>query len=251
VKKEHLYEYLLLLGDNSMILGHRLSELCGHGPTLETDIALTNISLDLFGQVRSYFQYAAEIKGEDSTEDKIAFLRYEHQHRNVLLVEQANTDLAHVFTRQYLFDAFHSLLLQELMQSADDRIKAIAIKSMKEVDYHLRFSSQWMKRLGDGTEESHAKMTIALNHLYPFVHEFFRVTEEETIMMNAGIGADLKKIEKRYFENIHQLLEEARLIVPELKPRQAEGKLGRHSEQLGYILSDFQYMQRVYPEMSW
>jgi len=240
-----------MLGDNSMILAHRLSELCGHGPTLETDIALTNISLDLFGQVRSYFQYAAKIAGGESNEDKIAFLRYESQYRNVLLVEQANEDLAHVFVRQFLYDAYHKLLLEELKNSADQSIQAIAVKSLKEVDYHLRFSSQWMKRLGDGTEESHLKMQAALNHLYPYVDEFFRITDTEKQMLDEGIGADLEKMKSSYFKNIHAVIEEARLQVPETKPRQAEGKYGRHSEQLGYILSDFQYMQRTYPDMVW
>ena len=138
--EEKIYSYLLLLGDNSLILGHRLSELCGHGPTLETDIALTNISLDLFGQVRNYFQYAAELKGADSTEDSLAFLRYPHEYRNVLLVEQPNLDFAQVIVRQFLFDAFHQPLLQQLTQSNNEQIAAIAQKSVKEVKYHLRFS---------------------------------------------------------------------------------------------------------------
>jgi len=234
-----------------MILGHRLSELCGHGPTLETDIALTNISLDLFGQVRAYFQYAAKLKGGDVTEDKIAFLRYEHEHRNVLLVEQANKDLAYVFTRQFLFDSYHDLLLQKLKTSKDETIQAIAFKSAKEVDYHLRFSSQWMKRLGDGTEESNIKMQSALNYLYPFVEEFFRPTDLENKMFEQGIGADLAEIKTKYYKNIHEIIKEAQLQVPETKPRKAEGKHGRHSEQLGYILADFQYMQRAYPDMVW
>lgn len=251
MEKDNLYQYLLMLGDNSMILGHRLSELCGHGPTLETDIALTNISLDLFGQVRSYFQYAAKLKGGDSSEDKIAFLRYENQHKNVLLVEQPNTDLAHVFTRQFLFDAFHKLLLEDLKTSKDETIQAIAIKSLKEVDYHLRFSAQWMKRLGDGTEESHVKMQTALNHLYPYVYEFFRATDVEKDMKSQGIGVDLEKIQKSYFMMVNDVINASTLTIPETKPRQAEGKIGRHSEQLGYILSDFQYMQRAYPDMVW
>jgi len=139
--KESLYRYLLMLGDNSMILGHRLSELCGHGPSLETDIALTNISLDLFGQVRNLFQYAAKLKGEDYTEDKIAYSRNERQHLNCLILEQPNVDFAHVIVRQFLFDAFHKLQLEELQSSKDETIAAIATKSLKETKYHLRFSS--------------------------------------------------------------------------------------------------------------
>ena len=249
--EEHLYNYLLMLGDNSMILAHRLSELCGHGPTLETDIALTNISLDLFGQVRNYFQYAAKIKGGDATEDKIAFLRYAIEHRNVLLVEQPNTDLAHVFVRQFLFDTYHQLLLEQLSNSNDATITAIAIKSLKEVSYHLRFSTSWMNRLGDGTQESHNKMQAALDHLYPFVFELFETTDTEKEMHSLGIAVDPVNLKSQYMENVNRVIEEATLSVPDAKPRQAEGKWGRHSEHLGYILSDFQYMQRAYPEMQW
>ena len=150
-----------------MILGHRLSELCGHGPSLETDIALTNISLDLYGQVRSYFQYAAEVKGGDATEDSIALLRFDRDYRNVILVEQPNTDFAYVIGRQFLFDAFHLPLLEQLMNSKDETIAAVAAKSIKESRYHLRFSSSWVKRLGDGTEESHQRMQAAIDHLMP------------------------------------------------------------------------------------
>ena len=161
--KEKLYDYICLLGDNSLVLGHRLSQLCGHGPSLETDIALTNISLDLFGQVRHYFQYAAELKGEDKTEDDIAFLRYSHEYKNVLLTEQPNVDFAHIIVRQFFFDAFHLPLLEALSQSNDKHLMAIAKKSIKEVKYHLRFSSQWLRRLGDGTEISRQKTLAAIN----------------------------------------------------------------------------------------
>ncbi|MBT8190781.1 MAG: phenylacetate-CoA oxygenase subunit PaaC, partial [Bacteroidia bacterium] len=156
--QKNIYEYLLMLGDNSMILGHRLSELCGHGPSLETDIALTNISLDLFGQVRSYFQYAAELAVGDATEDSVAFMREEFQYRNVVLVEQENKDFAHVITRQFLFDAYYLPVLQFLVDSKDKTISEIAQKCIKELRYHYRFSSEWIKRLGDGTELSHNKI---------------------------------------------------------------------------------------------
>lgn len=246
-----LYNYLLMLGDNAMILGHRLSELCGHGPSLETDIALTNHSLDLFGQVRNYFQYAAEIIGGGKTEDDIAFLRYEKDHKNVLLVEQPNTDFAYVIARQYFFDAYHLLLLEQLCNSKDEQIAAIANKSIKEVKYHQRFSSEWVKRLGDGTDESHEKMQAAVNYLYPYLNELTDETELEKEMKEKGIGADLNKIRKQYFENIEALLKEATLEIPENIFSHSGGKKGIHSEHLGYILSQLQYMQRAYPNMVW
>jgi ring-1,2-phenylacetyl-CoA epoxidase subunit PaaC len=234
-----------------MILGHRLSELCGHGPSLETDIALTNHSLDLFGQVRNYFQYAAEIIGGGKTEDDIAFLRYEKDHKNVLLVEQPNTDFAYVIARQYFFDAYHLLLLEQLCNSKDEQIAAIANKSIKEVKYHHRFSSEWVKRLSDGTDESHEKMQAAVNYLYPYLNELTEETELEKEMKEKGIGADLNKIRKQYFENIEALLKEATLEIPENIFSHSGGKKGIHSEHLGYILSQLQYMQRAYPNMTW
>ena len=246
-----LYNYLLMLGDNAMILGHRLSELCGHGPSLETDIALTNHSLDLFGQVRNYFQYAAEIKGGETTEDDIAFLRYEPEHKNVLLVEQPNTDFAYVIARQYFFDAYHLLLLEQLCRSNDEQIAAIANKSIKEVKYHQRFSSEWVKRLGDGTEESHDKMQAAVNYLYPYLNELTEETDLEKEMKEKGIGADLNKIRSQYFANINAVLTEATLEIPENIFSHSGGKKGVHSEHLGFILAQLQYMQRAYPDMVW
>ena len=251
MNKENLYEYLLMLGDNSMILGHRLSELCGHGPSLETDIALTNVSLDLYGQVRSYFQYAAEIKGEKASEDSIAFLRFDRDYRNVWIVEQPNTDFAHVIGRQFLFDCFHFPLLEQLTKSSDETIAAIAAKSIMESKYHIRFSTSWVKRLGDGTEESHQKMQAAIDHLYPFVHEFFKETPIEKEAKEAGIGADLSKIKAEFEETVKEVFAEANLKIPEIPNRKADGKTGIHSEQMGFILAELQYMQRAYPNMEW
>ncbi len=248
---QDLYKYLLILGDNSMILGHRLSELCGHGPTLETDIALTNISLDLFGQVRSYYQYAAKIKGEESTEDSIAFLRTERQYYNCILVEQENTNFAHVIVRQFLFDAQHQLLLESLTQSQDETIAAIAQKSLKESKYHLRFSSEWVKRLGDGTEESHQKTQEAVEHLYPFAHELVTNTSIETRMNEKGIGTNLDDLKEEYYKTVIDVFEEVGLVAKDLKNRFAKGKSGQHTERLGYILGELQYMQRAYPNMQW
>jgi ring-1,2-phenylacetyl-CoA epoxidase subunit PaaC len=189
----HLVHYICGIADNSLILGQRLGELCGHGPSLETDIALTNISLDLFGQVRSYFQYAAELKGEQSTEDTFAFLRKEQEYRNVLLVEQPNTDFAYVIARQFLFDVYHQLFLEQLQSSSDQTLAAIAKKSLKEVTYHVRFSSDWVIRLGDGTEESHTRMSAAIADLWIFTEELFSSTEVEKEMASAAIGVDVSR----------------------------------------------------------
>ncbi len=249
----NLFEYLLILGDNSMILAHRLSELCGHGPSLETDIALTNTSLDLYGQVRNYFQYAAEIAPEQpgASEDSIAFLRRERQYRNCILLEQPNVDFAHVIVRQFLFDAFQNLQLEALLQSSDSQIAAIAEKSLKESRYHLRFSSEWLKRLGDGTETSHQKTQTALDYLYPFVHEFFDETEIEEIAAKEGYGAKLADLKPGFESILKEGIESATLKIPDSKPRFAQGKLGIHTEQMGYILAELQFMQRAYPNLQW
>lgn len=246
-----LYEYLLILGDSSMILGHRLSELCGHGPTLETDIALTNISLDFFGQVRSYFQYAAELRGNGATEDSIAYLRSEREHRNVILVEQSNEDFAHVICRQYLFDVYHLLLLEQLMESTDDRISAIASKSIKEARYHVRFSSEWMKRLALGTKESRSRLLAAMSVLYPYTSELYNSTAIEKAMQLKGIGANLEKIGTSYKTITGNLFSECDINTDNITQRVAKGKEGYHTEKMGYILSDFQFMQRAYPNMAW
>ncbi len=249
--QDKIYQYLLLTGDNAMILGHRLSELCGHGPSLETDIALTNISLDLFGQTRNYFQLAGTLTSDNKTEDDIAFLRMAHDYRNVLLVEQPNKDFAHVIVRQFLFDSFHILLLKELTNSNDQQIAAIAQKSLKEVTYHLDFSGEWVKRLGAGTEESHQKMQDAIDFLYPYSGELLEETPVELEMKEMGIGADLPAMKANYYSHIHQVLEEATLVPPETSWFQSGGKKGIHSEHLGFILAELQYMQRAYPNMNW
>lgn len=249
--KEHLYKYILSIADNSLILGQRLGELCGHGPSLETDIACTNISLDLFGQVRSYFQYAAKIAGDNRTEDDIAMLRKEHEYLNVLIVEQPNTDFAYVMARQFLFDVYHFMFLQKLQQSHDITLSAIADKSIKEVSYHLRFSSDWVKRLGDGTNESRQKMQDAIDTLWTYTDELFHQTEADKAMIEEGIGVDVTKLKEAYYSKVSERLKEATLNVPKSKWFQKGGKQGVHTEHLGYLLSDLQYMQRTYPNMEW
>ena len=251
MKNENLYNYILGVADNSLILGQRLGELCGHGPSLETDIACTNVSLDLFGQVRSYFQYAAEIAGEDKSEDDIAFLRRERQYKNVLLVEQPNTDFAYTIVRQFLFDVYHLLFLQELQNSTDETLVAIAKKSIKEVSYHERFSSDWIKRLGDGTEVSHQKIQEAVNRLWTYTDELFHQTDADKAMIVAGIGVDVTVLKNAYYTKVNSILEVATIDIPESKWFQKGGKHGVHTEHLGYLLADMQFMQRTYPGMEW
>ena len=234
-----LYNYILGVADNSLILGQRMGELCGHGPSLETDIACTNVSLDLFGQVRSYFQYAAEIAGEGKTEDDIAFLRREREYKNVLLVEQPNTDFAYTIVRQFLFDVYHLLFLQELQNSSDETLVAIAKKSIKEVSYHERFSSDWIKRLGDGTEVSNKKIQEAINNLWTYTDELFHQTDADKAMVTAGVGVDVTALKEKYYETVTAVLEIATIAVPESKWFQKGGKHGVHTEHLGvsYALS--------------
>ena len=249
--KENLIQYIYGIADNALILGQRLGELCGHGPNLETDIAMTNIALDLLGQTRSYYQYAAKLSGNEATEDTIAFLRSEREYKNVLLVEQPNTDFAYSIGRQFLFDVYHLLMLEQLQNSNDETLQAIAKKSIKEVSYHKRFSSDWIKRLGDGTEESHNKMQTAINDLWTFTDELFHQTDADKAMVEAGIGVDVMKLKVSYYETITAILTESTLQIPDLKYFQKGGKQGIHSEHMGYLLADLQYMQRTFPNMNW
>lgn len=247
----NLVQYIYGIADNALILGQRLGELCGHGPNLETDIAMTNMALDLLGQTRSYYQYAAKQLGGDATEDTIAFLRNEREYRNVLLVEQPNTDFAYSIARQFLFDEFHLLLLNELQNSKDATLSAIAKKSIKEVAYHKRFSSDWIKRLGDGTEESHTRIQNAMDDLWTFTDELFHMTDADNAMVSERIGVDVRKLKGIFLDNVKKILDEATLTVPDMEYFQKGGKQGIHTEHMGYLLSDMQYMQRTYPNMTW
>jgi ring-1,2-phenylacetyl-CoA epoxidase subunit PaaC len=249
--KDNLIKYILGIADNSLILGQRLGELCGHGPNLETDIALTNISLDLLGQTRNYYQYIAKLKGEGKTEDDIAFMRSEREYLNVLLVEQPNDHFGFVIARQFYFDVFHYLLIDRLQNSNDETLAAIAKKGLKEVSYHLRFSSDWVKRLGDGTPESHQKMQEAINDRWVFTNELFLKTAADEAMIKAGVGVDVSEFKESYYQKVTQVLNEATLTVPDEKYFQKGGKEGIHSEHMGYILAELQYMQKSYPNLKW
>ena len=247
----NLLNYTIHLADNAHILGHRLGEWCGHGPILEQDIAMTNISLDLIGQARSLYQYAAKIEGKGRTEDDIAYLRDAWDFRNVLLVEQPNGDFGKTMVRQFLFDAYNFLFYRELKNSKDEQLAAIAEKSLKEVTYHLRFSSEWVIRLGDGTAVSHEKVQTALNDLWMYSGELFEMNDFEKEMANEGIGVDLEKLKPLWHQKVDDILKTATITKPDNNWMQSGGKTGKHSEHLGFILSEMQYLQKTYPGQEW
>jgi ring-1,2-phenylacetyl-CoA epoxidase subunit PaaC len=260
-----LINYTLHLADDSLILGHRNSEWCGHGPVLEQDIAITNISLDLIGQARNFYQYAATlvnaqklsppVGGEDPervvTEDTLAYLRDTREFKNCLLVEQPNGDWAKTILRQFLFSSFQYYLYELLQNSKDEQLAAIAEKSLKEVIYHLRWSGEWVIRLGDGTEKSHHRMLNAVDELWMYTGELFSVSDYESGAMNERIAVDLLSIKPNWEEKINEIFTEATLPYPDKVFMQKGGKEGKHTENLGYILADLQFMQRAYPGSEW
>ena len=241
-----LIDYTLHLADTTLILSQRNSEWCGHGPILEQDIAITNISLDLLGQARNFYQYAAILMNDGSTEDSLAYLRTEREFKNILLVEQQRGDWGQTILRQFLFSQFQQLLFQQLQQSKDEQLAAIAAKAIKETTYHLRWSSEWVIRLGDGTEESHKRMLHAIDELWRYTGELFEVADYETAM-----GIDLASIKQTWVEKVTAVFDEAKLPVPGNVFMQSGGKKGLHTEQLGYILTELQYLQRTYPGAKW
>lgn len=245
------FDYLLSLGDNALILAQRLGEWCGHGPVLEQDIALTNIALDLLGQARMLYTYAGELEGKGRDEDALAYLRDVYQYRNVLLTEQPNEDWAFTIARQFFFDTFNYFNYKCLCQSSDERLAAIAEKALKETTYHLRFSSEWMLRLGDGTAVSHDKIQKAVNELWSFTGELTTPNATEQALAGLGIAPDLQQIKPLWEEKVAAVLQEATLDKPAAAWMQTGGKDGRHTEYLGFILAEMQYLQRTYPGQNW
>lgn len=259
--------FLLEFADNALIIGHRLSEWCGHGPVLEQDIAITNMALDHLGQARNFYQYAASLINEmpssernelftsvaftnnkaDFTEDDLAYLRDAWDFKNTLLTEQPNTDWAYTMARSFFYDHFNFQVYSALVQNAtDENIKAIAQKSLKEVTYHKRWSSEWIIRLGDGTEESHEKIQNAINDLWSYTGEMFALGSFD------GLALDIAQIKNNWKTEVTAILEEATISIPPSDAwMQDGGKKGIHSEHLGFILAELQYMQRAYPNMEW
>jgi ring-1,2-phenylacetyl-CoA epoxidase subunit PaaC len=237
-------DYTLHLADTTLILSQRNSEWCGHGPILEQDIAITNISLDLIGQSRNFYQYAAAKIGGEATEDSLAYLRKEREFKNLLLVEQANGDWGQTILRQYLYSQFQYLLYEKLQQCDDEQLAAIAAKALKETSYHLRWSSEWVIRLGDGTAESNSRMLKAIDELWKYTGEMFVPAAYETIV-------DVAALKNNWLEKVRNIFSEATLTIPENVFMQSGGKEGIHTEQLGYILTELQYVQRAYPDSEW
>jgi ring-1,2-phenylacetyl-CoA epoxidase subunit PaaC len=249
--ENHLLIYLLYLADNALVLGHRNSEWCGHGPVLEQDIAITNISLDLIGQSRNFYQYAAKLANDGSTEDSLAYLRDVRQFRNCLLLEQPNGDWGKTILRQFFFSAYQELLYKKLSGSEDEQVAAIAAKSLKEVNYHLRWSSEWVIRLGDGTDESKRRMEEAIEELWSYTGELFIPAIFETQTAASGIGVDVASLKNGWLQKVQDIFSQATLSMPAAGFDQVGGKDGRHSEYLGFILAELQYMQRAYPGNEW
>jgi len=248
---QSLIDYTLHLADNSLILGQRNSEWCGHGPVLEQDIAITNIFLDLIGQARNFYQYAATLIGNDATEDSLAYLRKEREFKNCLLVEQPKGDWAQTILRQFLFSQYQYLLFEQLQHSKNEQLAAIAEKSLKEVTYHLRWSSEWVIRLGDGTEESHTRMRNAINELWRYTGEMFEAASYELRAANEGFGVDVLNLKEQWLSKVKEIFSEATFTIPEKIFMQTGGKQGKHTEHLGFILTELQYMQRAYPGCEW
>ncbi len=250
-EKEALFNFTLRLGDDSLILGHRMSEWCGHGPILEEDIAMTNISLDLIGQATSLLDYAGELEGKGRDGDALAFLRYEREFKNVLLVEQPNGDFGQTMVRQFFFDAYRKLLFELLLDANDTQLAAIAEKSLKETKYHLKHSSEWVIRLGDGTEESKQRVQDAVNVLMRYTAELFFTDEVEQKLVEAEIIPDLSGLQAAWWKTVNEVMQQATLTLPTNNWKQEGGRVGYHSENLGFILAELQYMQRAYPNMKW
>jgi ring-1,2-phenylacetyl-CoA epoxidase subunit PaaC len=252
--KNDLVDYTLFLADSSLIMGHRLSEWTGHGPMIEQDIALTNIALDLIGQSRNFYQYAAELidaqNDKKTTEDDLAYLRDANEFKNLLIAELPNGDWAFTICKLFFFSTWQFYLYQKLINSKDEQLAAIAEKSLKEVTYHVRWSGDWIIRLGDGTDESKKRMEKAIAAIWPYTGEMFIAADFEDNLKNS-VSIDVSSIKDDWLEKVKLVFAEATLSVPEKMWMQSGGKNGVHTEHLGYILAEMQFMQRAYPGLEW
>jgi ring-1,2-phenylacetyl-CoA epoxidase subunit PaaC len=246
------FEYLLRLGDNALVLAQRLTEWCGKGPALEEDIALANTGLDLLGQARLWLALAGEVEGRGRDEDALAYLRDAHEFRNALLVEQPNGDYADTIVRQFFFDAWHRPLLESLTRSSDARIADIAAKAVKEVTYHLHRSADLVVRLGDGTDESHRRMQAAIDKLWMYTGELFEADAIDDALIASHVATDARALREPWLTYVSEVLADATLAMPATDAwMQRGGKSGRHTEHLGFLLAEMQFLQRAYPSAQW
>lgn len=250
-KQDAIYNYTLRLGDNSLVLGHRLAELCSKGPILEEDLALTNMALDHIGRAQAFLGYAAQVEAKNKTADDLAYKRGERSFYNNLIMELPDKDFASTIARQLIVSAFEYFLYTELMKSKDETIAAISAKAVKEVRYHLAHSSDWTCRLGEGTDLSHEKMQRAINDVWMFTDELFEMNEIDEVLIKEGISVDLNSIKPLWFNHINEVIEEATLKLPEAGYMQTGSRKGIHTEYLGHILSEMQYLQRAYQTAQW
>ena len=251
VAESPLVLYALRRADDALILGHRVSEWCGHAPMLEEDMALANIGLDLIGQARELYTYAAKVENAGNDEDKFAYLRDVRQYRNLLLVEQPNGDFARTIARQFFYSAFADPYWRAMMKSADATLAAIAAKSEKESAYHLRHTSEWMIRLGDGTDESHRRAQVAIDDLWSFSGELFHVDASDVELIVGGVAVDPEALRAGWMDTVSSVLAQATLTLPANNWMQKGGRTGHHSEHLGHLLSELQSMQRTFPNATW
>ena len=251
VSETPLVLYTLRRADDALILGHRLSEWCGHAPMLEEDMALANMGLDLLGQARELYSYAAKVEGKENDEDKFAYLRDVRQYRNLLLLEQPNGDFARTMVRQFFYSVFADLYWRAMMKSNDPTFAAIAAKSEKESAYHVRHCSEWIVRLGDGTDESHRRAQTAIDDLWAYTGEMFEADAGERGLIDAGIAVDPATLRPPWLKTISDVIGEATLALPNSDWMQQGGRSGRHSEHLGHLLSELQSMPRTFPGVTW
>lgn len=249
--REAVAEYALRLGDNSLILGQRLGEWTGHSAAVEIDMALTNMALDLIGQAQHFLGYAGELEGKRRDADALAFTRDAHEFRNHWLVEQANGDFARTIARQFLFSTWQKLMLGELVNSTDETLSAIAGKAVKEVSYHQSFARDWMLRLGGGTEESHGRLQRALDDLWGYTGEMFAGDAVDDLLAAESIGVDPATLESDWSAEVDAVLAEAGLTRPAVERMTSGGLKGHHSEHLGHLLAEMQFLQRAYPGLQW
>jgi len=246
-----LFGYLLRLGDNALMLGHRLSEWCGHAPVLEEDLALANMGLDLIGQARSFLSYAGEVEGRGRDEDALAYLREAAGYRNILLVELPRGDFAFTMVRQLLYAGLTQRLFEALATSRDSTLAGIAAKGARELAYHVRHAAEWTIRLGDGTEESHRRTQLALDELWPYTGEMLEIDEVERTLIEQHIAVDPAHVRPGWEQALSEVIRQATLQLPNQNWMQSGGRIGRHTEHLGHILSELQYLQRTYPGAKW